>query len=72
MSGTALCVLSGNLMDAVVGHVTLLGGDLKVAGIMGGGRMEAVLFSLLPSTSFFAVYVWKTISSFLKTAVKSA
>lgn len=42
-------------MDAVVGHVTLLGGDLKVAGVMGGRRVEAVLFNFVPSTSLFAL-----------------
>lgn len=55
VGGGALCVLCGNLMDAVIGHVTLLGRNLKVTGIMGGGRMQAVLFGFLPSTCLFAV-----------------
>lgn len=54
VTGCVLSVLGRNLMDAVTGHVTLLGGDLKVTGIMGSERMKTTLFSFLPSMCLFA------------------
>ena len=54
VSGRTLCVLSRNLMDAVTGHVTFLGWDLKITRIVGGGRMKAVLFTFISSMGLFA------------------
>lgn len=60
VSCAPLCVLGGDLMDAITRHVALLSRDLKVTGLVAGGRMEAVFFSLLPSTCLFAVCGLKT------------
>lgn len=56
VSGVALSVLSGNLMDAIIGHVTLLGWYVKVTGIVCRGGVKNVLLGFLRTTGLFAVY----------------
>lgn len=59
VSNIGISVLGGNLMDAIVGHVTLLCWNLKVIGTLRWGCMKNIFFTFVPATRLFTVCVGK-------------
>lgn len=63
VSGAAIGVLGGDLVDPAVGHVSLLGWNLKVVGSWRRGRMKRIFFSFVPAPRLFTVCVGKAKSA---------